>query len=177
MNTYSFIKLQLLIIIFAIKIASAVEGHYAMVGTNGDVLWTFKWDPETSGTWTPPEGMRAIPCAPDSVLPGDNYADGKFSRQKPADPESQPQPEAFTAEQWLSHNGYTATVLVGLLQLQLRLQIAGKPAPKQLTDVQAWVDDLYTRYAIDTKPRPAADWPPSPHTIETVIAASFLALK
>ena len=72
----------------------------------------------------------------------------------------------FTAEEWITEQGYTATRLVSLLDVEAKLNAADKVSPKA-SAVRGWLDTVLATYAQDPSPR--NDWPACPHTYEATI--------
>ena len=75
----------------------------------------------------------------------------------------------YTAEQWLTKEGYGATQLVTLLDLYATLTQAGKTSPK-LNTVKAWTNAILGEYVQNSQPK--EDWGAAPFTFnETVVEA------
>ena len=80
-----------------------------------------------------------------------------------------PPPPTYTAEQWLTKEGYGATQLVTLLDLYAALSAAGKASVK-LNAVKAWTNSVLGEYVQNAQPK--EDWGTAPFTFnETVIEA------
>ena len=80
-----------------------------------------------------------------------------------------PPPPTYTAEQWLSKEGYGATQLVTLLDLYAALSAAGKTSAK-LNAVKAWTNSVLGEYVQNSQPK--SDWGAAPFSFnETVIEA------
>ena len=80
-----------------------------------------------------------------------------------------PPPPTYTAEQWLTKEGYGATQLVTLLDLYAALSAAGKASVK-LNAVKAWTNSVLGEYVQNAQPK--EDWGNAPFTFnETVIEA------
>ncbi|MBU6183307.1 MAG: hypothetical protein KGR46_10925 [Verrucomicrobia bacterium] len=79
----------------------------------------------------------------------------------------------YTAEQWLAKEGYGATQLVTLLNLEAQLAAAAKTSPA-LTAVKAWTNNLLAAFVAD--PAPRADWPPAPHTFAATVTEAYALL-
>ncbi len=78
-------------------------------------------------------------------------------------------PPTYTADQWLSKEGYGPTQLVTLLDLAAQLQAAGKVSEK-LNAVKAWTNTILAEYV--QSPAPKEDWGAAPFSFnETVIEA------
>lgn len=84
-----------------------------------------------------------------------------------------PPAPTYTAEQWLSKEGYGATQLVTLLNLEAQLAAAAKTSPA-LTAVKAWTNNLLAAFVAD--PAPRADWPPAPHTFAATVTEAYALL-
>lgn len=82
-------------------------------------------------------------------------------------------PTLYTAEQWLAKEGYGATQLVTLLNLEAQLAAAAKTSPA-LTAVKAWTNNLLAAFVAD--PAPRADWPPAPHTFAATVTEAYALL-
>jgi len=81
-------------------------------------------------------------------------------------PPPTPYVETFTAEDWITSQGYTATRLVSLLDVEAKLNATQRVSPKAAA-VRGWLDTVLATYAQDPSPR--GDWPASPHTYEATI--------
>jgi hypothetical protein len=80
-----------------------------------------------------------------------------------------PPPPIYTAEQWLSKEGYGATQLVTLLDLYAALSAAGKSSVK-LNAVKAWTNAVLGEYVQNAQPK--EDWGAAPYNFnETVVEA------
>jgi len=80
-----------------------------------------------------------------------------------------PPPTTYTAEQWLSKEGYGATQLVTLLDLYAALSAAGKSSVK-LNAVKAWTNAVLCEYVQNAQPK--EDWGAAPYNFnETVVEA------
>ena len=78
-----------------------------------------------------------------------------------------PPPPTYTAEQWLTKEGYGATQLVTLLDLYATLIGQGKSSPK-LSAVKAWTNATLGDYLKGNQPK--ANWVAAPFSFnETVI--------
>jgi hypothetical protein len=78
-------------------------------------------------------------------------------------------PPTYTADQWLSKEGYGPTQLVTLLDLAAQLQAAGKVSEK-LNAVKAWTNTILAEYV--QSPEPKENWGVAPFSFnETVIEA------
>lgn len=71
-----------------------------------------------------------------------------------------PSPQSWTAEEWLSKEGYNSTALVTLLDLNGKLIAAGKTSGK-LNSVKNWTDGMIASYAAN--PSPKSDWTNAPY--------------
>jgi hypothetical protein len=79
----------------------------------------------------------------------------------------------FTAEDWITLQGYTATRLVSLLDVEAKLNATQRVSPKAVA-VRGWLDTVLATYAQDPSPR--NDWPASPHTYEATIQEAVYVL-
>lgn len=80
---------------------------------------------------------------------------------------------SYTAEDWITSQGYTATRLVSLLDVESKLNAAAKVSPKT-TAVRGWLDTVLATYAQDPSPR--GDWPACPHAYEETIQEALTIL-
>jgi hypothetical protein len=72
----------------------------------------------------------------------------------------------MSAEEWLSYKGYTSIRLLTLLDIERKLESAGKTAPK-LVAVRAWIDSVLMQFAMT--PQPQISWDDSPYTFEETL--------
>jgi hypothetical protein len=79
-------------------------------------------------------------------------------------------PPTYTADQWLSKEGYGPTQLVTLLDLAAQLQAAGKVSEK-LSAVKAWTNTILAEYV--QSPEPKSGWDAPPHTFDATVAEAF----
>lgn len=79
----------------------------------------------------------------------------------------------YTAEAWLDKEGYGATQLVTLLNLDSQLAIAGKASPK-LNAVKSWTNSILAEYIQNSQPK--EDWGAAPFTFNdaTIEAVTIL---
>ena len=80
---------------------------------------------------------------------------------------------SFTAEEWLSSQGYSSMRLVTLLDLENQLSTVLGNSPK-LTAVRAWINGVLATFI--QNPAPRADWPAAPFTFEETTQEAWLAL-
>ena len=77
--------------------------------------------------------------------------------------------EFTTAEDWLILKGYGPMQLVGLLDMESRLAVAGKSSAK-MTSVRSWIDAITSAFL--QSPTARNDWPEPPHSFQhTLIEA------
>jgi hypothetical protein len=82
-----------------------------------------------------------------------------------------PAPATYTAEEWLSKEGYGDNRPTTLLYQKIRLDALGLTSPKLLA-TQAWLDAM-----IASGLAPAtADWPPAPHSFDAVLTETLTLL-
>ena len=122
---------------------------YALLDAQGGWLVnTVLWDGDTA-KWQPPAGTTAV-----------RLADIDLATLPPA-----PQPEAdpVTAAEWVDQ-GFAGNRPTTLLYLKLRLDAAGKTAPK-LAAVQSWLDQMIVAGVTQPEER-RSDWPAAPWSFE-----------
>ena len=89
-------------------------------------------------------------------------------------PDPQPViPPTYTADQWLSKEGYGPTQLVTLLDLAAQLQAAGKVSEK-LNAVKAWTNTILAEYV--QSPEPKENWGAAPFLFNDTVAEAFSVL-
>lgn len=72
----------------------------------------------------------------------------------------------MSAEAWLAYKGYTSIRLLTLLDIERKLEAAGKTAPK-LTSVRGWIDAVLMQFAMN--PAPQLEWDECPYTFEETL--------
>jgi hypothetical protein len=85
-----------------------------------------------------------------------------------------PPPPTYTAEQWLSKEGYEATQLVTLLDLYAALSEVGKTSVK-MNAVKAWTNSVLGEYVQNTQPK--EDWQTAPFTFNETVVEAYQELK
>jgi hypothetical protein len=80
----------------------------------------------------------------------------------------------MSAEAWLSYKGYTSIRLLTLLDIERKLQNAGKTSPK-LNSVRSWIDAILMEFAMDPSPKIA--WDESPYTFEETLQEALSILN
>ena len=80
----------------------------------------------------------------------------------------------FTAEDWITGQGYTATRLVSLLDVEAKLNAAAKVSVKA-SAVRGWLDTVLGTFAAD--PAPKNTWPAAPHGYEETIQEAVFVLQ
>jgi hypothetical protein len=91
------------------------------------------------------------------------------------EPEPEPIiPPTYTADQWLSKEGYGPTQLVTLLDLAAQLQAAGKVSEK-LNAVKAWTNTILAEYV--QSPEPKEDWGSAPFSFNDTVIDAFQQLN
>jgi hypothetical protein len=80
----------------------------------------------------------------------------------------------FTAEEWLSSQGFSSMRLVTLLDLENQLASVLGNSPK-LTAVRAWINGILATFVQD--PTPKSDWPAAPFTFEETTQEAFALLS
>ena len=84
-----------------------------------------------------------------------------------------PPAPSYTAEEWITSQGYSATRLVSLLDVEAKLNAAAKVSGKA-SAVRGWLDTVLTTFAAD--PTPRNDWPVAPHAYEETIQEALTIL-
>ena len=79
-----------------------------------------------------------------------------------------------SAEDWITSQGYTATRLVSLLDVEAKLNAAAKVSPKA-SAVRGWLDTVLGTFAAD--PAPKNTWPAAPHGYEETIQEAVFVLQ
>ena len=133
---------------------------YALLDAQGGWLVnTVLWDGDTA-KWQPPAGTTAV-----------RLADIDLATLPPA-----PQPEAdpVTAAEWVDQ-GFAGNRPTTLLYLKLRLDAAGKTAPK-LAAVQSWLDQMIVAGVTQPEER-RSDWPAAPWSFEEASAEALQILN
>lgn len=112
------------------------------------------WDGNLQ-TWQPPEGTivkleseidyATLPVNPNSIV-------------------------LYTAEQWLTNQGYDATQLVTFADVERQLVLAGK-ASFLMDAVRAWANSILAEYVAN--PVSKSDWPVAPYTFNEAITDGF----
>ena len=72
----------------------------------------------------------------------------------------------MTAEEFCAFEGYTSVRLITLLDIERKLEAAGKTAPK-LTSVRRWIDAVLMQFALN--PAPKLEWDECPYTFEETL--------
>jgi hypothetical protein len=80
----------------------------------------------------------------------------------------------MSAEAWLSYKGYTSIRLLTLLDIERKLEVAGKTAPK-LTAVRGWIDSILMQFAIH--PEPKISWDEPPYEFEPTLQEALTILN
>ena len=85
-----------------------------------------------------------------------------------------PPAPSYTAEEWITSQGYSATRLVSLLDVEAKLNAAAKVSPKA-SAVRGWLDTVLGTFAAD--PAPKNTWPAAPHGYEETIQEAVFVLQ
>lgn len=80
----------------------------------------------------------------------------------------------YSAEEWLTNQGYTSMILLTLLDLETKLKEQSKTSVK-LTTTRAWINNILSEY-IQT-PNAKDNWVKCPYSPQETIAESFLILN
>ena len=76
----------------------------------------------------------------------------------------------YTAQQWLEKEGYNATGLVTLLNLEAELNAKGKVSPK-LNAVKLWTNGILAEYVQSNQPK--TDWGQPPFTFNQTVVEAY----
>jgi hypothetical protein len=77
---------------------------------------------------------------------------------------------SFTAEEWLTSQGFPSIRLITLLDLESKLAAANRTSQK-LATVRAWINGILASFVQDSTPK--TDWPAAPHTFEETTQEAF----
>ena len=133
---------------------------------------------DDEGNWRDaPEGQAVVPLVkipkPEGAWePNVVWFEDRVERQWIAGTPA-PAP-TFTAEDWITGQGYTATRLVSLLDVEAKLNAAAKVSPKA-SAVRGWLDTVLGAFAAD--PAPKNTWPVAPHGYEETIQEAVFVLS
>jgi hypothetical protein len=84
-------------------------------------------------------------------------------------------PPSMSAADWVDERGFSGNRTTTMLYLKLRLDAAGKTAPK-LASVQAWLDQLIVA-GVTQPEQKRNDWPASPYTFEEASGEALAVLS
>jgi hypothetical protein len=84
-------------------------------------------------------------------------------------------PPTYTATEWVDQQGFSGNRTTTMLYLKLRLDAAGKSAPK-LAAVQAWLDGMIVAGVTQPEER-RSDWAASPYAFEEASAEALTILS
>jgi len=129
-----------------------MNNKYIILDSDNNYVNSVVWDGDLN-VWQPPAGTTAIPI--EQVDPG------VFKTNK------------YTAEEWITKSGYTATRLISLLDLEMKLIQSNKTTEK-ITSVRLWLNGLLLAFASD--PTPHTSWPEAPFPYEETIQEALLVL-
>ena len=130
-----------------------MNNKYVILDSNNKYVNSVVWDGDLS-VWQPPEGTIAVPL--DQVDPE------VFITKK------------YTAEEWISKSGYTATRLISLLDLELKL-IQNNKTSNMMIAVRTWLNGLLQTFAVNTEPQ--ISWPEAPYSYEETVQEALQALS
>jgi hypothetical protein len=131
---------------------------YAILNEEGKVLNFCLWDGDLD-KWQPPVNTTAIPM---SELP----ANWEYATPEPV--------PLFSAEEWLTNQGFSSIRLITLLDLENKLLAVDKVSEK-LSSVRAWINFILGSFIQNDEPRD--DWPQSPYRFEETVQEAFSLLN
>jgi hypothetical protein len=129
-----------------------MNNKYVILDSNNKYINSVVWNGDLS-VWQPPVGTTAVPL--------DQVSSDIFNTEK------------YTAEQWITKSGYTATRLISLLDLEMKLTQSNKTADKMIA-VRQWLNGLLQVFAVDTIPH--TTWPGAPYSYEDTIQEALAVL-
>lgn len=80
----------------------------------------------------------------------------------------------MSAEAWLAFKGYSSIRLLTLLDIERKLESAGKTSPK-VTSVRGWIDSVLMQFALN--PQPQIAWPDPAYTFEETLQEALSILN
>ena len=80
----------------------------------------------------------------------------------------------YSADEWLTNQGYNSVILIALLDLENKLKEQNKSSSK-LTSVRSWINGILSEYI--SNPEPKNDWSSCPFNPQETIAEAFAALN
>jgi hypothetical protein len=81
---------------------------------------------------------------------------------------------AYTVDEWLTYQGFTAIKLIALMDLENKVYQANKQSPK-LTETRSWLDSVTRAYI--TQPDNSNNWSSSPYTFDEVMLEAITLIK
>jgi hypothetical protein len=130
-----------------------MNDKYIILDSEGKFINAVVWNGDTSA-WQPPEGTTAVPL--EQVDPN------IFVTEK------------YTAEQWITKSGYTATRLISLLDLEMKLLQSNKTSDKMIA-VRQWLNSLLQAFATD--PTSHVSWAEPPYSFEETVQEALTVLS
>jgi hypothetical protein len=80
----------------------------------------------------------------------------------------------YHAEEWIALQGYGATRLIALMDLEKKFEEANKTKPDILLEIRNWLNNTMVVYSLD--PSPKNNWSNPPHAFESVMQQSVTTL-
>ncbi len=121
--------------------------QYIIIGQDGKYLNTVVWDGDLD-KWSPPTGTTAVPY---DEVDKDILASAA---------------KLYTAEEWVENSGFTSLQVIGLLDLENKLNKFELESEK-LTAVRLWLDGILLQYATDNTPKNS--WPEAPYSFDDTV--------
>ena len=81
---------------------------------------------------------------------------------------------SYSADEWLTNQGYNSVILITLLDLENKLKEQNKSSSK-LTSVRSWINGILSEYIAN--PEPKNDWSVCPFNPQETIAEAFTQLN
>jgi hypothetical protein len=129
-----------------------MEDKYAILNSDNEVINVVVWNGDTT-IWQPPQGTIAMPLS--------QVSSTAFITDK------------YTGEEWITKSGYTATRLISLLDLEMKLFQTNKTSDKMVA-VRQWLNNLLQAVAVDTTSHLV--WPEAPYSYEDTIQDALTVL-
>jgi len=123
--------------------------QYIILDQNGKFINTVLWDGDLN-KWSPPAGTIAV--LQDDVDKGVSLNTSVET--------------LYTAEQWVENNNFSSLQVIGLLDLENKLNKL-EIVSEKLTAVRLWLDGILLAYAENNLPR--NDWPVPPYSFDETV--------
>jgi hypothetical protein len=140
-----------------VSLLTDAEGNYRDVPEGQTVVPLVKIPKPEQGAWEP------------NVVWFEDRVERQWVAGTPA-----PAP-TFTAAEWVDQQGYAGNRSTTMLYLKLKLDAAGKTAPK-LASVQAWLDQMIVAGVTQPEER-RSDWAASPFSFEEASVEALAVLQ